>query len=526
MATRIDEYKIVINIKNQDGEQFIIDDMCNILLEEFKEKNNVVKSKTPLLMIRDQYYIDDKVLSRMKEIYNKEKRPYEYFINSENIIEIFNSIRISNEPHDIMFQRITPLNNYGKQEQIVKDYVQYVFPNKTKTSQINPEDREKILLFYNVLYIIQNIYLIDDTIVKVHNISNEIDKQDDKKYYISEIKKLDLKTSKFQIEKGKVTIYLQAKTRFIFEYPILKIQYLIDDIEKNKEKFKSLLNNLEPKDISDVFSKYNSIYIDNTIKYSDISIYNFFNSLDIQKIIGKNKDLFEIFLNPNVMEKFTEAQAKKEPKEEEAKIVTSNIKYLLYNILKLYNSKPFKNYFIDDTFIAYINKAVNTYYSIATKKDLTQESNKYNNVITDNINTPKPIQKEEKILFKQEASLDNRLEKNITYYIYLVFKCYKSDDTGKKPSFKRRFIAEQCLNRAQVLDNVFSKLFYDTLSLPKNYLYLKLTNLKTREIPLEKAPSDQERNQERNEERNQERNYDKRGGTKKYSIYNKKTRKR
>ena len=106
------------------------------------------------------------------------------------------------------------------------------------------------------------------------------------------------------------------------------------------------------------------------------------------------------------------------------------------------------------------------------------------------------------------------------------FKCYKSDDTGKKPSFKRRFIAEQCLNRAQVLDNVFSKLFYDTLSLPKNYLYLKLTNLKTREIPLEKAPSDQERNQERNEERNQERNYDKRGGTKKYSIYNKKTRKR
>ena len=89
------------------------------------------------------------------------------------------------------------------------------------------------------------------------------------------------------------------------------------------------------------------------------------------------------------------------------------------------------------------------------------------------------------------VSKDNRITRN-TYYIFILFICYKADEKGNKPSFKKRLIGEVCLNRAQILDKAFNDLFYSKFNISETFLYNKLVNLqkpkqaitaKNKEIP-------------------------------------------
>ena len=58
----------------------------------------------------------------------------------------------------------------------------------------------------------------------------------------------------------------------------------------------------------------------------------------------------------------------------------------------------------------------------------------------------------------------------------MVFRCYSNKD-GKKPTLMRRVVAENCLYRAQKLDEVFTNTFYRHFDLPENFLYNKLSNI-------------------------------------------------
>ena len=86
---------------------------------------------------------------------------------------------------------------------------------------------------------------------------------------------------------------------------------------------------------------------------------------------------------------------------------------------------------------------------------------------------------------------DARLNNNKIYKINVVFRCYL-DKTGNKPSLMRAVIAEQCLSRAQKLDETFTNTLYRVFDLPENYLYNKLANItrkqKSNKIPENKIP--------------------------------------
>ena len=106
-----------------------------------------------------------------------------------------------------------------------------------------------------------------------------------------------------------------------------------------------------------------------------------------------------------------------------------------------------------------------------------------NDVAIEVIRSQKGVKQFKKLLSKiklyiEQHPEDARLSNNIIYNIYIVLKAYKPGANKEKPDFKRKFIAEQCLQRAEVLDNAFTSSLYNFFGLPHNFLYYKLSNLK------------------------------------------------
>ena len=422
------------------------------------------------------------------------KFKYEYFLSTEIINNIFKVIQenSSNDQSQYLYGRQKPnLNNNETKENIYNKYFKYVFPNKKDINNLSDPDKDKILMFNNIYYIIKNIYLLDNTIINVTNYRVSNNKQEDKKkYYISQVSLLDLKDNitHFEIEKNKVIIYLKATLKYIIENPILQINYLIDDLENVRQSFLPQSNILLPKDINTNYSSYDKIYIHNNIKYAE-------NTQNIDTIVAdarkkdyiKNKE--ELFLNNKALKLF-KYFFKRQLKDVSNRIIEKNIIYLIRNIFKFYNNKEFKKYYIADTYIQNFknNLPSEEYYSI-TKGNTIENSNKYT-IILDLFKklstkdpTPAPSASAvEPSIFKEIESSDARLSENKIYKINVVFRCYL-DKTGKKPTFVRTLVAEQCLSRAQKLDNVFTDNLYKTFNLPENYLYNKLANITRKQKP-------------------------------------------
>jgi hypothetical protein len=256
-------------------------------------------------------------------------------------------------------------------------------------------------------------------------------------------------------------------------------------------------NILQPKDINTNYSSYDKIYIHNNIKYVE-------NTQNIDTIVAdarrkdyiKNKE--ELFLNNKALKLFKYFFKRKlKPVSDSDKIVEKNIIYLIRNIFKFYNNKQFKKYYIADTYIEKFdnNLPSNEYYSI-TKGNTIEESDKYKIIfnlftkLSSKDPTPAvpaaaavvPAAAVGKSIFKEIESSDARLSENKIYRINVVFRCYL-DKTGKKPTFVRTLVAEQCLSRAQRLDNAFTDNLYETFNLPENYLYNKLANITRKQKP-------------------------------------------
>jgi hypothetical protein len=298
------------------------------------------------------------------------KSKYEYFLDVQLVAEIYKFInKYSND--DSRY----PLNSNSKKEEIYKNYFKYVFPNKKDTSSLNDVDKDQILMFYNVFYMLQNIYLYDDTIIQVssYGVKRGAQKTNYKKYFISNVRLLDLNenTIHFEIGQRKVTIYIKATLKPIIENPTLQINYVIDDLENPEQQFSQQFSILQPKDIDAKYSIYNKIYIHDSIKYIK-------NPLNIEKLYKhslkkkyvENKE--EIFLNVKTLALFPDYLTQDISG---TATTESNIKFLLHKIFKFYNNRKMKNYYIKDTYVKYTDNSSN-YYSI-TKGNIEDTSLKY-----------------------------------------------------------------------------------------------------------------------------------------------------
>ena len=437
-----------------------------------------------------------RALNLFYNIYNKlsNKSKYEYFLDPNTVDYIFkiiddNTTTSSTSNEDYMYgPRKTSLNDSRTKEEIYNKYYKYVFPNKKDISNLNDSEKDKILLFYNVYYIIKNIYLLDDTIISVTNYKINTAQQK-KKYYIKHVglRELDDKNNvtHFQIKDNEVIIFIKATLEYIVENPILQINYLIDDLENARQNFLPQSYILEPKDISNNYSNYNKIYIHDKMNYKNISSdIDYYAKVLRKKNIIKNKE--EVFLNTQALKLFNnyfKAQLAKNNITDE--MMESNIKFLLYVIFKFYNNKVFKKYYIADTYIQYLNvsNVSNKYYSITNKSIISETSEKYNTISTifkdssdgESRGDIKPI-------YAKFNSPDARLENNKIYKINVVFRCFL-DKNGKKPTLGRKLIADNCLSKAQKLDEAFTNTLYRAFRLPENYLYNKLANITHKQNP-------------------------------------------
>lgn len=437
-----------------------------------------------------------KALNFFYNIYNKlsNKSKYEYFLDPNTVDYIFkiiddNTTTSSTSNEDYMYgPRKTSLNDSRTKEEIYNKYYKYVFPNKKDISNLNDSEKDKILLFYNVYYIIKNIYLLDDTIISVTNYKINTAQQK-KKYYIKHVglRELDDKNNvtHFQIKDNEVIIFIKATLEYIVENPILQINYLIDDLENARQNFLPQSYILEPKDISNNYSNYNKIYIHDKMNYKNISSdIDYYAKVLRKKNIIKNKE--EVFLNTQALKLFNnyfKAQLAKNNITDE--MMESNIKFLLYVIFKFYNNKVFKKYYIADTYIQYLNvsNVSNKYYSITNKSIISETSEKYNTISTIfKDSSHGEIPEVTKSIYKKFNSPDARLENNKIYKINVVFRCFL-DKNGKKPTLGRKLIADNCLSKAQKLDEAFTNTLYRAFRLPENYLYNKLANITHKQNP-------------------------------------------
>jgi hypothetical protein len=525
------------NLKEANKEE------VQIYIDEFKDILNILAEKEVLSTIKSNYENnDDKSLNEFRKnltniMLNINSDPninielnkvetYRYFLNTDYIEAIFEAIQNNilyvkklQQTNNGSYSRTNLLNTPETQKQIIKENMKYVYPDKTNVEALGESEEEDILLFHNILYIVKKIYLLDTTIISV--ITSDNTKNVTKKFYIKNLT-LEQKNP-FKIDKIKnkskdneyynVFINFRCDIKYINENPLLKINYIIDDKEILDKTNHLKIIEFDPKNFNknQEFKKYNSTYIYDTFDYesNDSKINRIINTIKIQKII-KTKE--EIFFNNIVLNELNELLdidfSKDDIKE---KYSSSNILYFLKNIMELYNGKEITQandtYFVYDTLITNniskidstnISNSILKFYSISKNNSITYNNfkaekikrnlfKKFQLLQLENIT---PYDKDNFEVFKLE-SRDNRIKRN-TYYIFILFLCYKADEKGNKPSFQKRIIGEVCLERAKILDNAFYNLFYSKLNIPETFLYNKLLNLqkskqsttvKNKEIP-------------------------------------------
>ena len=431
--------------------------------------------------------------------------PYHYFLDPKYIETIFETIQnnISTSSRNAQQQRYgyrpNLLNTPEMFKQIIKENIKYVYPDKTNIETLAESEEQDILLFHNILYIIKKIYLLDTTIIsykETYNMKN-ISKNISKKFYI---KNLTLEQyNPFKLDKIKSTgkefynafINFKCDIKYINQNPTLKINYIIDDIEILDKTNHLKIIEFDPKNFNKAqeFKKYNSTYIYDTFDYkaNDSKINKILNTIKMQRIIKTKEELFYNDIALNELNELLEISFKKSNKSE--KTVSSNILYFLKNILKLYNGKEITDangsYFVYDTLIISDINDTNplNFYSISQNKTTNYKNFKAEKIQKNifkkfqslQLTEVEPYYSEKFNVYKVESK-DNRIERN-TYYIFILFTCYKADEKGNRPSFTKRVIGEVCLERAKILDNAFHNLFYSKLNIPETFLYNKLLNL-------------------------------------------------
>ena len=552
-------YEVNIELKDQLNNIFYIDnvnDHDSIMLkdgiftktdEEDKEKEETeseedrarrIKDPDPkkISIFRDIYYLDNTVIQDLKTIfkkhidnidkegtsevkgssidYNDPRVPVELDIVKElmhdtnslsKLHKIFTNEAFSKTIKDNIIHfnsgtnsRVKQLNSKDAINRYIVDYYKYI-NNTKKTSDFDDDEKMDALMFYNVMYLLRNIYLKKQTILT--NIQGE-------KYYVDEILFYDLPyihmVRKDYDKPKKINIYLRIKTIPIIDIPIIKIHYIVDDLELQSLKL-SAPREFKPVDLDKDFAKYSTMYIFDNFKYKEEtdSMTAFFNSLKSEKRIDK---IQELFFNADIVNKYKKRYNELHKRKKAAPAakadadaikynnINANILYLLRQNFNLIDNKiSIDNTSIDDTYIAYdiSNVEITTgghkqssvtvkYHSIMTNKKYDKYTNPKKEEIIKNIIADHKkrfsVTYEGDNFFYADNRTDNRLS-TIVYNIIVIFRTFKQDSAKKNPSLMRRYVGDECLSNAVELDGIFSKLFYRTLGLPDKYLYDKFVNL-------------------------------------------------
>jgi hypothetical protein len=554
-------YQVNIELKDQLNNIFYIDnvnDRDSIMLKDFSfdENDNPDNTEKIINTFRDIYYLDNTVIQDLKTIFKKhikrtsgseedrDKRGnFDYndtrepigdidglMANTSELSEIhkiFTDEAFSKTIRDNIIHfnsgtnsRVKQLNSKDAIDRYIVDYYKYI-NNTKKTSDFDDDEKMDVLMFYNVMYLLRNIYLKKQTILT--NIQGE-------KYYVDELLFYDLPyihmVKKDYDNPKKINIYLRIKTIPIIDIPIIKIHYIVDDLELQSLKL-SAPREFKPVDLDKDFAKYGTMYIFDNFKYKEEtdSMTAFFNSLKSEKRIDK---IQELFFNADIVNKYKKrynelhkrkkaapakaapakvASAKAVPAKKAAaekaeadadaikyNNINANILYLLRQNFNLIDNKiSIDNTSIDDTYIAYAisdgdeatrgrnqkNFTVK-YHSIMTNKKYDKYTNPKKEEIIKNIIADHKkrfsVTYEGDNFFYADNRTDNRLS-TIVYNIIVIFRTFKQDSAKKNPSLMRRYVGDECLSNAVELDGIFSKLFYRTLGLPDKYLYDKFVNL-------------------------------------------------
>ena len=588
-------YEVNIELKDQLNNIFYIDnvndsdsimlkdgiftktDEENIDIEDEPEEARArrIKDDDPkkISIFRDIYYLDNTVIQDLKTIFKKHidkdkdkdkdkdgnpkdrGRDIDYNdprvpVDLTKVAELMNDTNSLSKLHKIFTKpdysktikdniihfnsgtnsRVKQLNSKDAIDRYIVDYYKYI-NNTKKTSDFDDDEKMDALMFYNVMYLLRNIYLKKQTILT--NIQGE-------KYYVDEILFYDLPyihmVRKDYDKPKKINIYLRIKTIPIIDIPIIKIHYIVDDLELQSLKL-SAPREFKPVDLDKDFAKYSTMYIFDNFKYKEEtdSMTAFFNSLKSEKRIDK---IQELFFNADIVNKYkkryyeihkskkaapAKAEAKKATtttaKERAAKVaaekaaadkaaaekkeadtikydnINANIFYLLRQNFNLIDNKiSIDNTSIDDTYIAYdisnveITTAGHAQSSVTVKYHSIMTNKKYNkytnpkkediikNIIAEHLKRFNGAKYKDDNFFYEDDRTDNRLPATV-YNIIVIFRTFKQDSAKKKPSLMRRYIGDECLSNAVELDSIFSKLFYRTLGLPDKYLYDKFVNL-------------------------------------------------
>ena len=494
-------------------------DIDIFLKGEFEELFGILTQKDVMSYLKSKYdNTDDNTLDKFRQnlsnIMLKTKsntdtklnlnkvEPYRYFLHPNYIETIFETIQNNISTSSINAQqqrygyRPNLLNTPEMFKQIIKENIKYVYPDKTNIETLAESEEQNILLFHNILYIIKKIYLLDTTIISYEETYNTTNIS--KKFYI---KNLTLEQyNPFKLDKIKSTstdfynafINFKCDIKYINQNPTLKINYIIDDIEILDKTNHLKIIEFDPKNFNKAqeFKKYNSTYIYDTFDYkaNDSKINKILNTIKMQRIIKTKEELFYNDIALNELNELLEISFKNSDKSK--KTVSSNILYFLKNILKLYNGKEITDangsYFVYDTLIisdiSDTNPLLN-FYSISQNKTTNYKNFKAEKIQKNIFKKFQSLQLKKENLYYDEKfnvytveSKDKRIERN-TYYIFILFTCYKADEKGNRPSFTKRVIGEVCLERAKILDNAFHNLFYSKLNIPETFLYNKLLNL-------------------------------------------------
>ena len=512
-----------------------------------KEKNKILTDtgKKKISIFRDIYYLDNTVIQDLKTIfkkyiskkqigtngtvtyeqdYNDTREP----VNMDMVNELMNNTTDLSELHKIFTEedysktikdnlihfnsgtnsRVKQLNTRDSINRYIVDYYKYI-NNSKKTSDFDDDEKMDALMFYNVMYLLKNIYLKKQTILT--NIQGE-------KYYIDEILFYDLPyihmVKKDYDKPKKINVYLRIKTIPIIDIPIIKIHYIVDDLEIKSLKL-SAPREFKPVDLDKDFAKYSTMYIFDKFKYKQEtdSMAAFFNSLKNEKRVDK---IQELFFNADIVNKYqkryneqhkehkkketTETAAEKKAKDTiKYNNINANILYLLRQNFNLIDNKiSIDNTTIDDTYIAYDISTQNTpntqteeasgtretvtakYHSIMTNKkydnyDNSKKEDIIKNIITEHVKRFNVSYIGDNFFYEDDRT-DKRLQATV-YNIIVIFRTFKQSSSKKKPSLTRRYIGDECLSNAVTLDSIFSKLFYRAVGLPDKYLYDKLAGI-------------------------------------------------
>ena len=302
-------------------------------LEEKMKAKLTDNTKKKISIFRDIYYLDNTVIQDLKTIFKKysgkktvsgdKKSKYDYDyndtrepVNMDEVDEVMKNTTDLSELHKIFTNedysktikdnlihfnsgtnsRVKQLNSRDSINRYIVDYYKYI-NNSKKTSDFDDDEKMDALMFYNVMYLLKNIYLKKQTILT--NIQGE-------KYYVDEILFYDLPyihmVKKDYDKPKKVNIYLRLKTIPIIDIPIIKIHYIVDDLELQSLKL-SAPREFKPVDLDKDFAKYSSMYIFDkfTYKQETDSMAAFFNSLKSEKRIDK---IQELFFNADIVNKY------------------------------------------------------------------------------------------------------------------------------------------------------------------------------------------------------------------------------